>query len=169
MCVHTCIYIYIYIHVHIHTYIFNFIDPYSHALLKPLNTDHLSDFRCYLTMAGAYRLGMGYGGAQITADEFAAVIQLNKVLKMEDCLLLHQFLGHDASDPQWIDGDGRNCTEMCSRSSEWLFGCNGWVQKGWILDDEAMEVLREEFPENFPPPVDRPMKEARCMHTDSTS
>ena len=106
---------------------------------------------------------------RITADEFAAVIQLNKVLKMEDCLLLHQFLGHDLYDPQWIDGDGRNCTEMCSRSSEWLFGCNGWVQKGWILDDEAMEVLREEFPENFPSD-DRPKaKKLKTAAADSRS
>ena len=106
---------------------------------------------------------------QITADEFAAVIQLNRELKMDGSLLIHRFLGHDVYDPQWIDRDGRNCTEMCSLSSEGGFSSNEWTQKGWILDDASMEILRDEFPENFPPPVDRPMKKARCMHTASTS
>ena len=106
---------------------------------------------------------------QITADEFAAVIQLKKVLKMEDCLLLHQFLGHDAYDPQWIDRDGRNCTEMCSLSSEWLFGSNGWTQKGWILDDASMEILREEFPENFRKRDRRKAKKLKTAAADSRS
>ena len=100
---------------------------------------------------------------RITADEFCSVIDLNKELEMECSILLAQLLGLDAYDPQWIDRDGRNCTEMCSLSSEGGFSSNEWTQKGWILDDASMEILREDFPENFPPPVDRPMKKARCL------
>ena len=130
-------------------------------------------------MAGAYRLGMGYGGAltsprrnldRITADEFAAVIHLNKELKMEGSILLAEFLGIDARDPQWIDSDRRNCTRMVNFSNNPLgFSSNEWTFDGWVLDDYSIDILREEFPHKFPPPVDRPMKKARCMHTDSTS
>ena len=96
---------------------------------------------------------------QITADEFASVIHLNKELKMEGCLLLHRYLGHDVYDPQWIDRDGRNCTEMCSLSSNGRFSSNEWTQKGWILDDYSMVIVREEFPHNFPSD-DRPKAKA---------
>ena len=106
---------------------------------------------------------------RITADEFAAVIQLNKVLKMEDCLLLHQFLGHDAYDPQWIDGDGRNFTAMCELSSLGGFRSNEWTQKGWILDDASMEILREEFPENFRKNDRRKAKKLKTAAADSRS
>ena len=106
---------------------------------------------------------------QITADEFAAVIQLNKELKMDGCLLIHRFLGHDVYDPQWIDRDGRNCTAMCELSSNGGFSSSEWTQKGWILDDASMELLREEFPEEFRKRDRRKAKKLKTAAADSRS
>ena len=104
---------------------------------------------------------------RVTADEFCSVIHLNKELKMEGSILLAQFLGLDAYDPQWIDRDGRNCTRMCNFSSIGGFSSNEWTFKGWILDDYSMDILREEFPHKFPS-ADRPKAKATCMHTGRT-
>ena len=106
---------------------------------------------------------------QITADEFASVIHLNKELKMEGDLLLHRFLGHDVHDPQWIDRNGRNFTAMCERSSLGGFSSNEWTQKGWILDDASMEILREEFPEDFRRLDRRKAKKLKTAAADSRS
>ena len=106
---------------------------------------------------------------QITADEFASVIHLNKELKMEGDLLLHRFLGHDVHDPQWIDRDGRNCTEMCELSSNGGFSSSEWTQKGWILDDASMELLREEYPEEFRKRDRRKAKKLKTAAADSRS
>ena len=72
---------------------------------------------------------------------------------MEGSILLAQFVGLDARDPQWIDSDGRNCTRMCNFSTVGGFSSNEWTLKGWILDDYSMDILREEFRIIFPRPI----------------
>ena len=89
---------YIHIHIHIHTstlYIYIHIHSISSIHIAMHCSSRSTPIILAMfgfTLVVAIMIRNIY---RITADEFAAVIQLNKVLKMEDCLLLHQFLGHD--------------------------------------------------------------------------
>ena len=149
--------IYIYIQIHIHSISSIHIAMHCSSRSTPI----ILAIFCFTLASMAIMIR---NLNQITADEFCSVIHLNKELKMEGSILLAQFLGLDARDPQWIDSDGRNCTRMCNFSSIGGFSSNEWTFKGWILDDYSIDILREEFPHKFPS-ADRPMKKARCMHT----
>ena len=95
---------------------------------------------------------------RISADEYCAVIQLNRALRMEGETLMAEFLGLDRADPKWIGPDGRDLTRLCELSSLGGFSAEKpWTFNGWVLDDESMAILQEEYPEHFRSSVDRPM------------
>ena len=95
---------------------------------------------------------------RISADEYCAVIQLNRALRMEGETLVAECLGLDTHDPKWIGPDGRDLTRLCELSSLGGFSSEKpWTFNGWVLDEESMAMLQEEYPEHFRSSVDRPM------------
>ena len=104
----------------------------------------------------AYRSEL-YSDARIAANDYCSVLHLNRLFRMEGDTLLAEFLGVDVRDQKWIAPDGRDCSRMVEMSSIGGFSSQAWTFDGWILDDESMANLREEYPQNFRSPVDRPM------------
>ena len=94
----------------------------------------------------------GYRSAErIAADEFCSVMQLRVFLGRGDLVKeeIGKCLGLDERDLGWISPAGEDLTALCNSSSNGGFSSSHWTIHGWILDEDSMAKLRDEFPDSF--------------------
>ena len=87
---------------------------------------------------------------QEKANEFCSVWQIaNSILGRGPASEIASMLGLPDHDERWCTPYGQDVTHLCVRSDNGGFSSNVWTVDGWVLDDESMWQLVDEFPFEF--------------------
>ena len=87
---------------------------------------------------------------QEKANEFCSCVHLAKSkLGTAGASEIAALLGFPDQDNRWCTPWGQDVTYLCVRSDIGGFASNAWTIHGWILDEESMCALQEEFPDEW--------------------
>ena len=87
---------------------------------------------------------------QEKANEFCSVWQIaNSILGRGPASEIASMLGLPDHDERWCTPYGQDVTHLCVRNDNGGFSSNVWTVDGWVLDDESMWQLVDEFPFEF--------------------
>ena len=85
------------------------------------------------------------------ADELCSCYHLNAYVGMVGDTLVAQFLGLDNKCIKWVTPFGEDVTALCEESDhDGTFNSTCWSLQGWVLDEESVQKLMEEFPDRYP-------------------
>ena len=89
--------------------------------------------------------------ARHKADEFYSCRHLENItLGTTGASEIAAMLGFPDQDNRWCTPWVEDVTYLCEVSDIGGFGSTQWTIHGWILDDDSMRALKEEFPDECP-------------------
>ena len=84
------------------------------------------------------------------ANDFCSCVHLAKSkLGTAGASEIAALLGFPDQDNRWCTPWGEDVTYLCVRNDIGGFGSKAWTLCGWILDEESMCALQEEFPDEW--------------------
>ena len=87
---------------------------------------------------------------QEKANEFCSVQHIaNSILGRGPAFEIAAMLGLPDHDERRCTPYGQDVTHLCVRSDNGVFSSNVWTVDGWVLDDESMLQLQDEFPDEW--------------------
>ncbi len=87
---------------------------------------------------------------QEKANEFCSVQHIaNSILGRGPAFEIAAMLGLPDHDERWCTPWGHDVTYLCVRSDIGGYSSKAWTVHGWVLDDESMLQLQEEFPDEW--------------------
>ena len=87
---------------------------------------------------------------QEKANEFCSVQHIaNSILGRGPAFEIAAMLGLPDHDERWCTPWGQDVTYLCVRSDIGGFASKAWTIHGWVLDEESMCQLQEEFPDEW--------------------
>ena len=87
---------------------------------------------------------------QEKANEFCSVQHIaNSILGRGPAFEIAAMLGLPDHDERWCTPWGQDVTYLCVRSDIGGYSSKAWTVHGWVLDDESMLQLQDEFPDEW--------------------
>ena len=87
---------------------------------------------------------------QEKANEFCSCVHLARSkLGTAGASEIAALLGFPDQDNRWCTPWGQDVTYLCVRSDIGGYSSKAWTVHGWVLDDESMLQLQDEFPDEW--------------------